>query len=227
MRIRTYAITAALLAIASVGYAQAFDPIGTPMFGTPYGGLGLYRGYWKSTTAGEGFGHGLADVISSLGQANVDLSTAAINYSQARRNEILNNKLWTQVYFEMRDINRQHREAEYRRARGNPEDAFRYSAIGRPKPLGSQLDPNTGEIRWPMLLTLYDFAAQRARLQKAFADRAYHGVMGVEDYMIVRQLTGEMLASLSDRVADLPPQQYMTAKRFLESLAHAASQPAG
>jgi len=167
-------------------------------------------------------------MITGLGQYNLATSAAAVNLSEARRSEIANDKLWTQTYFQMRDVNRQNREAEIKRQRGNPEDWARYAQAGKPKPLGSQdLDAVTGEIRWPILLGLPGFAAQRARLEKAFADRAYHGVMGAEDYLVVRQLTDEMLAGLKDRVADLPPQQYVVARRFLESLAFEASQPAG
>ena len=172
--------------------------------------------------------HGLADVIRSIGDANLSNSAAAINLSEARRREIENQKQWTETYFAMREINRQHREAEIKRQRGNPEDWVRYAQAGKPRPLSNHdLDAVTGEIRWPILLTSQDFDAQRAELDKLFANRAYHGVMGAEDFLTAVRLSGEMIAGLKDRIQDFPPQQYMAAKRFLESLTYEAGLPAG
>ncbi len=231
MRITASIVVAVLWGIASLGQAQTYQPVGTPMYppSVPPANYGGYPyGYWGSSTALEGFGRGLGDMINAFGQYNLATSAAVVNLSEARRSEISNDKLWTQTYFEMRDVNRQNREAELKRQRGNPENWARYAQAAKPKPLGNQeLDAVTGEIRWPILLGLADFAAQRARLEKAFADRAYHGVMGAEDYLVVHQVADEMLTGLRDRVASLPPQQYVVAKRFLESLVYEASQPAG
>ncbi len=85
----------------------------------------------------------------------------------------------------------------------------------------------TGKIHWPMLLTAAEYNGQRAFLEKVFADRAYHGVIGAEGFHMVTDLTDDMLASLKLKIRDVAPDQYMTAKRFLESLAYEASQPAG
>ncbi len=233
MKTKVFVIALAVLGIASLGQAQVYEPVGTPMYPPvspppAYGGGYPYGAWSRSLTAAEGFGRALGDMITGLGQYNLNTSAAAVNLSLARQSEINNDKLWTQTYFQMRDINREHREVAIRRERGNPEDWARYAQVGRPKPLGNQsLDAVTGEIRWPILLNLPDFATQRAVLEKAFANRAYHGVLGAEEYLAVRQVTGEMLAGLRDRVADLPPQQYLVARRFLESLAFEASQPAG
>jgi hypothetical protein len=233
MKTKVSVIVLAVLGVASLGQAQAYDPVGTPMYPPvspppSYGGGYPYSSWSRSSTAAEGFGRALGDMITGLGQYNLNTSAAAVNLSLARQSEINNDKLWTQTYFQMRDINREHREAALRRERGNPEDWARYAQVGRPKPLGNQsLDAVTGEIRWPILLNLPDFATQRTILEKAFANRAYHGVLGAEEYLAVRQMTGEMLAGLRDRVTDLPPQQYLVARRFLESLAFEASQPAG
>jgi hypothetical protein len=235
MRTKASIIALAVLGLAALGQAQTIEPVGTPMYPPVSpppiyggGGGGYPWGMSWSSTAAEGFANGLANIASAVGQYNLNTSAAAVNLSLARQSEINNDKLWTKTYFEMRDINRQQREAALRRERGNPEDWARYAQVGRPKPLVNQsLDAVTGEIRWPVLLGLPDFAQQRAVLEKAFANRAYHGVMGAEDYLAVRQVTGEMLVGLRDRVADLPPQQYLVARRFLESLAFEASQPAG
>jgi hypothetical protein len=64
-------------------------------------------------------------------------------------------------------------------------------------------------------------------VEQAFADRAYHGVMGAQDYLVVKQTANDMLASLREEVYFFPAQDYMVARRFLESLSYEASRPAG
>ena len=185
-------------------------------------------GYSGSSTAAEGFGRGLGDVIRSVGDYNLSTSEAAVNFSEARRRQIENNKLWVQTYFEMRDINRQAMVAELTKKRGNPEDWIRYAAAGKPRPLtNSELDAVTGKIRWPLLLTGAEYAIQRAALERIFADRAYHGMIGADGYKLAMQATDDMLASLRMQIRELPPDQFIEARKFLQSLVYEASQPAG
>lgn len=184
--------------------------------------------YTYSSTAAEGFGRGVGDIIRRAGEYNSLSADAAVKYAEARRREIENNKAWVQTYFETRDINWQAREADLKRRRGTMDDWVRYAQADRPKPLSNQaLDATTGKISWPILLTSADFSQQRAELEKAFADRAYHGVLGAAEFVKVTQTTNSMLASLKSQVRDLPSDKYVEAKRFLESLAFQARQPAG
>ena len=77
-----------------------------------------------------------------------------------------------------------------------------------------------------MLLTSRDLAAYRIELEKVFIDRAYHGIMSTDTYSRVRRLTDNLIASLKTRIHDLPADKYLDTKRFLQSLAYEASQPA-
>jgi hypothetical protein len=219
----------AIVSAAASARAQAAAPTGgnyPPYVPPPYYGGSMYP--VQTSTPLEGIAHGLGDVIRSIGDANLSNSAAAVNFSEARRREIENQKQWTETYFAMRDFNRQQRDAEIKRQRGNAEDWVRYAQAGKPKPLSNHdLDAVTGEIRWPILLNSQDFAAQRAELEKLFANRAYHGVMNAEDYLTAVRLGDEMSAGLKSRIQDVPPQQYMVARRFLESLTYEAGLPAG
>jgi hypothetical protein len=220
----------AWLAVAlggAVACAQAATPGGIAATHVPPPYYGSYYPVQTSTPI-EGIAHGLADVIRSIGDANLSNSAAAINLSEARRREIENRKLWTETYFAMRDINRQYREAEIKRQRGNPEDWIRYAQAGKPKALSNrELDVVTGEIRWPILLMAPAFEAQRVQLEKLFANRAYHGVLGADDFLAASRVSNEMLVALRGRIQDYPPQQYMASRRFLESLTYEAGLPAG
>jgi hypothetical protein len=206
----------------------------SPSVVIPVGGGGDGGGYadypytYHSSTVQEGYARGIADVIRSAGDYNLSTSAAAVNFSQARQQEIENQKKWTQAYFDIRNINRQAFDAEQKRQRASPEDWIRYAQAGRPKRLSaSELDSVTGEIHWPMLLTVQDFSPQRVELQKAFSDRAYHGVMGADVFLRVLQVTDDLLSSLKTEIGNLPADKYVAAKRFLQSLAFEAGQPAG
>ncbi|MBU4271798.1 MAG: hypothetical protein KKE86_14440 [Planctomycetes bacterium] len=223
-----YVLVSIVVAAAFV-QAQTYAPGGgsspQPYYPPPYYGGSPYS--YHSSTAAEGAARGMGDVIRSQGQYNLATSKAAVNLGEARRRQIENDEQWTSTYFQMRDINKQHRDAELKRRRGNPEDWIRYAQAGKPKPLsGSELDAVTGEIRWPMLLTAENFDAQRAELQSTFTARAYHGVLGAEDFSKTSRLIDQMIAMLKDGIGDVPPQQYITAKKFLESLAYAVGRPA-
>ena len=235
MRIIGYLVLAAAAATSVFARAQTSSSRGsnlTPYVPPPipyYGGGGYGYGWWNhSSTISEGYGRGLADVIRAKGDYNLASSAAAVNFSEARRREIENDKLWTQTYFEMREINRQQHDADIKRHRGTPEDLARLAQAGRPKLLSNrELDAVTGQIRWPILLTAADFDGQRAVLEKIFASRAYHSVLGAEDFLAAVRAIDQMSAALADRIASVPPQAYVNAQSFLRSLAYEARMPAG
>lgn len=197
-----------------------------PYYPPPYYGGSPYS--YHSSTAAEGYGRGMGAVIRSMGQYNLNSSAAAINMTEARKKQLQNDKQWTETYFQMREINRQQRDAELARRRGKPEDWVRFAQAGKPKPLSaSELNPVTGEIKWPILLTLPDFNAQRAELETLFAKRSYKGVLDGAEFMKAKNVVEEMAASLAKMIKEFPAGQYITAKNFLSSLSYATGQPVG
>ena len=52
------------------------------------------------------------------------------------------------------------------------------------------------------------------------------GHVGPAAYLEIERLTGAMLGLLKRCIREVPPEQYMIAKRFLESLAYEARLPA-
>jgi hypothetical protein len=169
----------------------------------------------------------MADVVRSQGQANLDNSAAAINYSVARSQEMDNYKTYVNTYFQTREANRAYRAAE----RGPPptmEQLVRYAQEGKPKPLSpSELDVITGDIAWPAALREDAYTKDRETVEAAFAGRSAGGAMGLSDLMTVRKTTDLMLAQLKGNIRDLPPDAYLQARKFLESLAYEAGRPTG
>jgi len=56
--------------------------------------------------------NGMASVISAAGDYNLATSAAAVNMTQAQKQDIQNRQQWTNAYFEMRETNRRARAAE-------------------------------------------------------------------------------------------------------------------
>ncbi len=188
---------------------------------------GGYGGGYHASTAAEGRMRGMGDLVRSTGEANLANSGAAINYSIARRNEIENRAAYTETYFEMRRANKAYRAAE-KGPKPTMEQLVRLAQDGAPKRLSpSELDTVTGAVNWPVALQADSFAAGRASLEAAFARRGTNSVIGTKDYVLVRGETTAMLADLKKQIRDMPPQEYSNARKFLESLAYEATQPAG
>jgi len=181
----------------------------------------------RASTPAESAARGMADVTRAAGERNLMNSQAAINATEAQRNDIQNRQLWTNTYFQMRETNRAYREAE-RRPRPTMEDAVRYAQAGKPKPLStSQVDHVSGKISWPGPLAMSSFDATRAELDKLYAKRSQQGGLSYEDQREVRELTDAMLADLKKQIKDIPPMDYSASKNFLQSLRFEARKPVG
>lgn len=186
-----------------------------------YGGWPGYSG-GGGTAAGNAM-IGMASVISAKGDYNLSTSAAAINMTQAQKNDIENRQQWTNAYFEMRQTNRAARAAEA----GPPptmEQIARMARQGVPKPLSpSQMDPVSGKLKWPDGLQDPGFASQRAEVEQLFAVQAQYGGLSYADQMKVRKATDVMLGELKAQIKDMPPQDYVACRSFLQSLTYAAT----
>jgi hypothetical protein len=202
--------------LALPGEAQYYG--GRPYYGGG-GGYGYGGGYGASTAAGSAM-YGMADVVRASGEANLSNSEAAKNWQDARSMEYDNRIKGTQTYFEMRKMNRAYTDAE----RSKPmtsEEAFRAAREAAPKRLSaSQLDPVTGGIAWPVLLTAEDFAADRKVVDALFTDRERAGSVTGDQYQKIQQVTDDMLAKLKKNISNYSPNDYIKSKKFLESLAY-------
>lgn len=204
------------------GGTPPYQPVVPPPSVSNYGG-GFYGGsYGGGTVAGSAL-NGMASVISAKGDYNLSTSAAAVNMTQAQRNEIQNRQMWTNAYFDMRATNRQARAAE-RGATPTMEQLTRIAREGAPRPLSpSQLDPVNGKLSWPNALQQDGFAKQRGEVEKIFADWARYGGLSYSDQNKARQTIDAMFAELKAHIKDIPPQDYVACRSYLESLNYAAT----
>jgi hypothetical protein len=183
--------------------------------------VNAYGGWAGNTGGGTVAGsamNGMASVISAAGDYNLSTSAAAINMTQAQKNEIENRQQYTNTYFEMRATNKQARAAE---AGPKPtmEQLTRMAQEGVPKKLTpSNLDPVSGTIAWPSMLQTEPYEPQRTELNQIFATTASNGGMAFSDQMKARQAIDGMFSVLKSQVRDVPPAVYVASREFLQSL---------
>jgi hypothetical protein len=189
--------------------------------------MGFNRGGYAST-AGQAAAYGMSEVMRAQGYENLQNSEAAKNWEEAKTQEIQNRLRWTETYFEMRKENRDKR-AEEAGPRITQEQAIRMAKAAAPPRLGStQLDPVTGHISYPMILTDDGYTPYRNRLDSLFAHRAASGgSIQYSDYQAIQQTVTQFVDALKQRVKEYAAGDYGKARTFLDSLAHEASMPAG
>ena len=217
------ALSAALCETQTAMSVGGSSPVGSSI---GYGGGYAPYMYYHSSTAAEGVARGLANVIRAKGDYNLSTAEGAVSLETALQRGIENRKRLTQAYFDIRQINRQAREVDWQRQRAAAVEGARYAQVEKAKRLtSSELDPVTGEIHWPVALMRPEFAETRAAIEKVFIARAYQGVMTGDELLTANEAVDSMLAQLKLDVQNVPPAQYVSAKRFLASLVAETSVP--
>jgi hypothetical protein len=189
--------------------------------------INAYGGGWSDsgggTTAAGSAMNGMANVISAQGSYNLSTSAAAVNMTQAQKNEIQNHQLYTNTYFDMRATNRAARKAEADPA-PTMEQIARMARDGAPKPITTnEWDPITGKVNWPTLLQQDMFTPQRTDLEQILAKQANYGKLGYSDQMQARQTIETMFTELKSQIKTVPPQDWVASQSFLRSLIYATT----
>ena len=214
------------LVVAAAATVLTVTP-GFAQWGGWGGGFGGWGMNWAST-AQQGADMGLASVVRSQGYANLKNSEAAKNWEEAKTMEMQNRLRWTETYFEMRKVNREKRADEA----GPPithDQAIALAKMQAPPRLQStQLDPVTGHIQYPLILTQDIYKQYRDRLDTLFANRAASGgSIRFEDFQAIQSTVSQFIETLQQHVGDYTAGDYGKARNFLDSLANEARSPAG
>jgi len=198
-----------------------------PFFNGGGGWGGGWGGWYSPATAAESYQRGFADVVRSAGQANLMNSMAAQNLEQARSMDFDNRVKWTESYYQMRQANRAYR-ASKRSPRLSEEEIARIARAGLPKRLtSSELDPLTGQITWPVVLRDEQYTPERKELDKLFDQRAVTSSISPEVYEGIQKSTTELLAALKKNINQYKANDWLSAKKFVDSLAYEIRFPAG
>jgi hypothetical protein len=181
------------------------------------GGLRYQR---HASTAAEGYLRGSADLLRGQGQYNLLTAEARRAHAAAYAHEVANHDQAVQTYFSLRDYNREKRQAE-RGPRVTDDQLQRMAASGKPAPASpTDVDWISGEISWPAELQGPEYAEFRSDLQDASAEKVATGTVSAQAAASAGEAAEGMLEELKSHVRDISPQQYMSARRFIESLGH-------
>ncbi len=183
-------------------------------------------GGYRASTAGEGYARGMADMVRSAGEANLLNSQAASEYEDARKKNLENKVTATEVYFERKRINREQRAAAKQHQR-SLSAAHRSVAKGPNRLTVSQVDPVTGVLKLPILLTLGIYDEHRTKLEALFKNRALHGASTAEEYLQVVSLSNAWQKEMRSNESEYPAKDFMDAMRFLVRLVNEAKLPVG
>lgn len=245
---KTYAISlTAMLVLAAAAVAEAQNRAAAPHVGFrgralysvespyPYGSspgyqpvypVGPTTWYHHASTLQEGWLRGQADAMRAAGAMNVMNQQARILGAEAARLEVENREIRAESFWHLREEYRTRAAAE-RGPRPSVEDLSRLAADDRPDALADDaLDEATGTVSWPSLLKSEAFAPHRAQMDAALAECA-QGTADADTVAGAVQAADAMLAELKSRVRELPAQDYMAARRFLESLSFEIQNTAG
>jgi hypothetical protein len=209
----------ALLAVsASVVWGQAYEPR-RPAYPVDCG----YRGYYAGTYEGSVF-YGLGQFARGLGEGNYYNALAARESQEARALAIANHQMAVTNWLNRRNAHRERVRAE----RMGPEQIARVAKANQPDRLTvAQFEPATGKLTWPAALMGEEFAKARAAVEQAFAERTSRDAGGQSQfYVLIRQITEEMLAALATKLPEMSPMEYMAGRNFLVGLKYEALAPA-
>ncbi len=198
---------------AAMAQVAWYRPYGYSPYGANYGG-GYYAGGYSPV---EGAQRGMADIVRAGGEAAESTSRARVSNEEARQS-YLNNKLrWTEVYLERKRLHKEARAQEHAEDRERRQRYLASKRDRRPETLPSSMfDPQTGSIEWPEPLKADIYANYRRQIEEELEVRATSGTTANSNK--IRDLARQMQSLLKDHIRDMPANEYIAGRKFLDRL---------
>lgn len=191
-------------------------------WGVGYGmaGFAANNGYGVGTaySAGE---NARANTIRAQGEYNQMSAAAMVDYESARSVYLDNQAKWTQIYIERQKAAAELKAQKEQEMQARAERAKAFNAqhppTGPARLSSSQFDPSTGKITWPLALTAPTFSDTRNSVDKQFELRQHTGT-NAAIVSTVEKAVNDMRNTLRNKIREIPSQDYMEARRFLDSV---------
>lgn len=188
---------------------------GGPSGGFP-GGFSRFGGFGGGTF---GFNPGL----TNFAQAQMAYAVAQRNHEiyRAQRQENRRRQLENRV---ARRAERDSYEREHPKTHRTAEQIANASRSRLPKRLKSEAyQVGVGKIAWPAALATADFAESRERIDALFAERtSANSGLGSENCNEIREVSDEMHRQLAKRINEMRPDEYVAARKLLDSVRYEA-----
>ncbi|MGE5192970.1 MAG: hypothetical protein ACM3U2_10740 [Deltaproteobacteria bacterium] len=203
-----------VLALGVLGNSEAMAQFGVNPWYNPYG---YGYGFGGGTVEGNAL-MGMSTVIRSAGEYNLYTAEAGVNYEEARSKYLDNRRKWTQQYFQMRET-RSAIDAQKKESARQSRDAYYAASKSELSRAASPvaLDPVTGHITWPEILLADEFKKPRKQVDELFELRAKTS-QAAGSSLKIHAATEELSRILRSRVAKIPANEYMSARKFIDEL---------
>ncbi len=211
----------AVLAFAIAGSSASAQVWYRPPYASPYAyyppayGGNYYYGAGYSPV--EGVQRGFASVLRGAGEAAESFSRARINNEEARSKYIDNKMKWTEMYWKRKRFAEAQRAQDYYEEQ---EKRLEWMASRRNRSpetlMPSQYNPQTGFIEWPEPLQDLAFADLRSAIEEQLQILSTSGTNANADRVSV--MAREMQDLLRDRIREMPANDYIGARKFLDRL---------
>ena len=205
-------LPACILLVASTAQAQiAISPVAV-------------AGWGGGQTAEGAYLQGAATVIQAEGMYNVNTAQATVEYEQARSLYLTNRRKFTENYYATKEMH-QAVEAQKRERNKTSSEALTFAAKSSvPVKLETAaFNPQTGKIAWPKVLLDNQYTARRAEIEQLTATRTKTSGRP-ETVKKIQAATVEMSSILKSNITKLSANDYVQARKFLDSLAVTVTQ---
>lgn len=208
-----------------VGFTQVYYGV-SPWYygGSPYGIGYSYSMPYGGATVYSTNAQAYSYLLQSQAQSNRANAEAMLQYQQARGEYIKNQSALLDFYDQRARVAQQYQpirsgadEASDRAAARERRERYR-DADQRRTPetfTSAEYNSSTGELIFPSALKRPEFDEAREELQTLFGMRAAFGAATDRDRQIV-DVSQQMLSTLKGMIGELPPADYLAARRFLE-----------
>jgi hypothetical protein len=165
--------------------------------------------------------------MTAVANANATNAKTLETLQQVRGLALDNNLKVAKVFYDKRKLCEDYQKLNPRQ-RPTQENVIRYNQASVPKrPVQFELASAPGRIYWPDVLLNEEFSDGRIQLESLFAQRkAGAAAAGNSVSGEVQTVAAQMREQLQAKIRQMSPEEYLAARRFLESLAYEARFPA-
>lgn len=159
--------------------------------------------------------------LPSYGELNLLNAKALVEYEEARKANMLNQILWTEIFFKMRETNREYRKKE-KEAIQKPLTKERIKELARkgaPRRLSKdEFNTSTGHISYPIVLTDSIFSWEIDNVNYAVEKFVLSPKRKYNDYEVAQKAIDKLQEALKENVGKYNGGMYGRAANFLRSL---------